>query len=209
MPLQEFLSEKPDSFQSIRFFSKYKIVFLASSLQILASQCRCCVVLALCTHRDVWFPCWQNTSVKKMLGCRGPSRSSSSPQIFVLTQEKNVLGGALELCCTDPLTGFHRDGFCRVSAMDGGVHAVCAQVNQAVLIKSSRDGSFLNCLFLSAKDVPRGAGQPALQSLFWGTAFALLILILSWESNRRAGEVSKADVSYYVVGLNNGFQVRF
>ena len=26
--------------------------------------------------------------------------------------ERNVLGGDLELCSADPLTGFYRDGFC-------------------------------------------------------------------------------------------------
>ena len=43
-------------------------------------------------------------------------------------QAKNVLGGPLEVCGTSPMTGFHRDGYCRVSQTDYGVHAVCAQV---------------------------------------------------------------------------------
>ena len=28
-------------------------------------------------------------------------------------QDKNVLGTALELCCTDPVTGFYRNGFAK------------------------------------------------------------------------------------------------
>jgi uncharacterized protein len=40
--------------------------------------------------------------------------------------EHNVLGGALEPCGTDPLTGFYRDGSCTVGPEDIGVHAVCA-----------------------------------------------------------------------------------
>ncbi|MEQ1765580.1 MAG: DUF2237 family protein, partial [Pyrinomonadaceae bacterium] len=26
---------------------------------------------------------------------------------------KNVLGGELKVCCTAPMTGFYRDGYCR------------------------------------------------------------------------------------------------
>jgi hypothetical protein len=40
----------------------------------------------------------------------------------------NVLGGPLGCCCTAPLTGYFRDGFCRTGAGDMGVHVVCAQV---------------------------------------------------------------------------------
>ena len=40
--------------------------------------------------------------------------------------ERNVLGGPLETCGTDPMTGFHRDGDCRCGDQDVGLHAVCA-----------------------------------------------------------------------------------
>ncbi|MFN8196327.1 MAG: DUF2237 domain-containing protein [Nocardioidaceae bacterium] len=40
--------------------------------------------------------------------------------------ERNVLGGPLEVCGTDPLTGFHRDGSCACGPEDVGLHAVCA-----------------------------------------------------------------------------------
>ena len=39
---------------------------------------------------------------------------------------KNVLGGELESCSADPLTGFFRDGCCNTGAGDAGVHVVCA-----------------------------------------------------------------------------------
>jgi uncharacterized protein (DUF2237 family) len=39
--------------------------------------------------------------------------------------ERNVLGGELEPCGTDPLTGYHRDGTCQCGE-DPGLHAVCA-----------------------------------------------------------------------------------
>jgi len=40
--------------------------------------------------------------------------------------EKNVLGGELEPCSTDPLTGFFRDGCCTTGPQDHGSHTVCA-----------------------------------------------------------------------------------
>ena len=39
--------------------------------------------------------------------------------------ERNVLGGELEPCGTDPVTGFYRDGSCRCGPEDVGLHAVC------------------------------------------------------------------------------------
>jgi uncharacterized protein (DUF2237 family) len=42
--------------------------------------------------------------------------------------ERNVLGGDLELCGLDPLTGFYRDGCCRTGVEDRGSHTICAVV---------------------------------------------------------------------------------
>jgi hypothetical protein len=42
------------------------------------------------------------------------------------TSELNVLGGPLEECGTDPVTGFFRDGCCRTGPDDLGSHTVCA-----------------------------------------------------------------------------------
>jgi uncharacterized protein len=39
--------------------------------------------------------------------------------------ERNVLGGELEECGTDPLTGFYRDGCCTSGPEDLGSHTVC------------------------------------------------------------------------------------
>jgi uncharacterized protein len=40
--------------------------------------------------------------------------------------EQNVLGGDLEPCGTDPMTGFFRDGCCLTGPEDIGSHTVCA-----------------------------------------------------------------------------------
>jgi uncharacterized protein len=39
-----------------------------------------------------------------------------------------VLGGPLDECGTDPLTGFYRDGCCTTGEQDVGVHTICAVV---------------------------------------------------------------------------------
>ncbi|MEZ6189512.1 MAG: DUF2237 domain-containing protein [Planctomycetota bacterium] len=57
---------------------------------------------------------------------------------------KNVLGGELESCCTDPMTGFYRDGLCRTGADDHGLHTVCARMTAEFLSFSQRAGNDLS-----------------------------------------------------------------
>jgi len=47
--------------------------------------------------------------------------------------QRNVLGGALEQCGTDPVTGFYRDGCCTSGAEDVGSHTICAVVTTEFL----------------------------------------------------------------------------
>jgi uncharacterized protein len=47
--------------------------------------------------------------------------------------ERNVLGGPLESCSHDPLTGFYRDGCCRTGPGDLGSHTICAVVSAEFL----------------------------------------------------------------------------
>jgi hypothetical protein len=47
--------------------------------------------------------------------------------------ELNVLGGELEPCGTDPLTGFYRDGCCSTGPEDHGNHTICAVVTSEFL----------------------------------------------------------------------------
>ncbi|WP_295661648.1 DUF2237 family protein [uncultured Nocardioides sp.] len=47
--------------------------------------------------------------------------------------ERNVLGGLLEPCSTDPVTGFYRDGTCTVGPEDVGVHGICTVVTAQFL----------------------------------------------------------------------------
>lgn len=56
----------------------------------------------------------------------------------------NVLGGTLDICGTDPVTGFFRDGFCNTCARDEGSHTVCARVTEEFLAFSKYVGNDLS-----------------------------------------------------------------
>ena len=47
--------------------------------------------------------------------------------------DRNVLGGVLEPCGVDPLTGFYRDGSCATGPEDIGSHTVCAVITTEFL----------------------------------------------------------------------------
>ena len=47
--------------------------------------------------------------------------------------DRNVLGGDLEPCGIDPVTGFYRDGRCATGPEDLGRHVVCAVVTSEFL----------------------------------------------------------------------------
>ena len=58
--------------------------------------------------------------------------------------ERNVLGGPLAPCGTEPLTGFYRDGRCSSGFEDVGSHTVCAVVSSEFLTFQRRVGNDLS-----------------------------------------------------------------
>ncbi|HUR86903.1 MAG TPA: DUF2237 domain-containing protein [Solirubrobacteraceae bacterium] len=58
--------------------------------------------------------------------------------------ERNVLGEPLEVCGTDPLTGFYRDGCCSTGREDLGSHTICAVVTTEFLDHQSAIGNDLS-----------------------------------------------------------------
>jgi uncharacterized protein (DUF2237 family) len=56
----------------------------------------------------------------------------------------NVLGGDLQPCSFDPLTGFYRTGCCDTGNDDLGVHTVCVQVTADFLEFSKMKGNDLS-----------------------------------------------------------------
>ncbi|MCC1493239.1 DUF2237 family protein [Cognatishimia sp. F0-27] len=56
----------------------------------------------------------------------------------------NALGGALQPCSSDPVTGFFRDGFCNTCDADRGSHTVCAVMTKEFLAYSKYVGNDLS-----------------------------------------------------------------
>ncbi|MFK7965441.1 MAG: DUF2237 family protein [Burkholderiaceae bacterium] len=56
----------------------------------------------------------------------------------------NVLGGPLQACSYDPLTGFYRSGCCETGPEDRGNHTVCSRVTADFLAFSIKQGNDLS-----------------------------------------------------------------
>jgi uncharacterized protein (DUF2237 family) len=63
---------------------------------------------------------------------------------MVAISAKNVLGSPLIPCSMDPLTGFYRDGCCKLGKEDLGLHLVCTQVTEEFLEYSKAAGNDLS-----------------------------------------------------------------
>jgi uncharacterized protein len=61
-----------------------------------------------------------------------------------MAEAENVMGSALQTCCTSPMTGFYRDGLCQTGPQDTGVHVVCAQLTEAFLRYTKAQGNDLS-----------------------------------------------------------------
>jgi uncharacterized protein (DUF2237 family) len=88
---------------------------------------------------------------------------------------KNVLGGALETCSTDPLTGWKRDGCCDTDAADRGMHVVCAVVTD----------EFLDFSIAAGNDLSTPRPEYRFPGLRAGDRWCLCAA--RWEEARRAG----------------------
>ncbi len=56
----------------------------------------------------------------------------------------NVMGAELECCCSNPVTGFYRNGLCDTSPEDEGMHTVCALMTDEFLQFSKSVGNGLS-----------------------------------------------------------------
>ena len=55
----------------------------------------------------------------------------------------NVLGGDLQPCSYDPITGFYRNGCCENRGDDPGMHTVCCRLTDSFLEYSKSQGNDL------------------------------------------------------------------
>lgn len=56
----------------------------------------------------------------------------------------NVYNTPLISCCSDPMTGYFRDGYCRTMPEDSGTHVVCALITNEFLEFTKTKGNDLS-----------------------------------------------------------------
>jgi uncharacterized protein (DUF2237 family) len=61
-----------------------------------------------------------------------------------MAEQKNVLGGPLQVCCLAPRTGFYRTGKCETDPDDLGRHTVCVLATADFLAFSQACGNDLS-----------------------------------------------------------------
>ncbi len=71
------------------------------------------------------------------------ARLGGGSQVSEDQRERNVLGGELDPCGTDPVTGFLRNGSCSTGPEDIGSHTVCAVVTAEFLAHQKSTGNDL------------------------------------------------------------------
>ena len=58
--------------------------------------------------------------------------------------DKSILNEELQVCSKDPMTGFTRDGYCRINSNDSGSHLVCAKMDKQFLDYTKSKGNDLS-----------------------------------------------------------------
>ncbi len=95
---------------------------------------------------------------------------------------KNVLGGELETCSMDPMTGFYRNGCCNTGREDEGMHLVCAEMTDDFLAFSKSRGNDLSTP-IPEYDFP---------GLMDGDRWCLCVL--RWKEAHEAGKAPKVNL---------------
>ena len=119
---------------------------------------------------------WRTDSVK-LVDPRVEGYTNSSSEYAVpfesytnSSQAKNVLGEELQICGTDPMTGWTRDGYCKTDENDTGTHTVCAEVNDEFLDFTKKRGNDLSTNTDSFRGLKSG-DKWCLCALRWKQAF--------------------------------------
>lgn len=75
---------------------------------------------------------------------RWSGASPATRHTLAVVVERNVLGGELAECGTDPVTGFYRDGCCSSGPEDVGSHTVCSVMTAEFLAHQRAVGNDLS-----------------------------------------------------------------
>ena len=60
------------------------------------------------------------------------------------TKQINLFDEIIEECCSNPITGFFRNGFCHTDELDRGLHVVCSLITDDFLRFSKSCGNDLS-----------------------------------------------------------------
>lgn len=74
----------------------------------------------------------------------GPEETCENASAPMSSSSRNVLGAPLEVCSTDPMTGWTREGVCTTGPRDTGVHVVCAEMTDEFLAFTKTRGNDLS-----------------------------------------------------------------
>ena len=69
---------------------------------------------------------------------------ANNMMLVMETQQFNIFDEPIEECCSNPITGFFRDGFCHTDEMDRGLHIVCSLMTEDFLSFSKSRGNDLS-----------------------------------------------------------------
>ena len=86
---------------------------------------------------------WRTDSVMLELVSNIPKKPNKSKKLEKFTSKKvenftsktakNINNKPLQVCSTNPMTGYFRDGYCHTDETDSGTHVVCAKVDDKFL----------------------------------------------------------------------------
>ena len=62
----------------------------------------------------------------------------------MVTEQTNLFDEVIEECCSNPITGFFRNGFCHTDKLDRGLHIVCSLITDDFLRFSKSRGNDLS-----------------------------------------------------------------
>ncbi len=67
----------------------------------------------------------------------------SSASRMLGQHDVNIFGNKLEVCSTNPMTGWYRDGYCKTDDQDQGTHTVACVISQEFLDHQKARGNDL------------------------------------------------------------------
>ncbi|MBP6010948.1 MAG: DUF2237 domain-containing protein [Alphaproteobacteria bacterium] len=120
--------------------------------------------------------------------------------------QRNVLGGEITSCGSDPVTGFFRDGCCNTSAEDVGSHTVCAVMTAEFLAFSKARGNDLSTPMPQYEFPGLKPGDrwclcaPRWQEAFLAGAAPKVVLLATQEGALEYAELS--DLKRFAIDLN-------